>query len=98
MTGETYKMRTIGEVVSTLAKLPPERATVMLDELREALTLAATMQGVLQELGLTFDLVQEFVWIDDDLENKQIAVSVEVEGETVEQLVLNLKPEGAAHA
>lgn len=95
MTGKKYEITTIGQLVTVLSTLPPERAVVMLDELREALTIAATMQGVLTALGLDYDIVQTFTWIDDDKGEKTMTVSVHDEDE-VEQFTLDLTTGRAA--
>lgn len=89
MTGKTYKITTIGELVTALSTLPPDRADVLLNELREAVTIAATMQGVLTALGLEYDVVQTFTWIDDDKGGQEVRVSVHDEDE-VEQFTLDL--------
>lgn len=91
MTATTHTMRTVGDIVRVLATIEPERASVMLRELQEALVLAATMRGLLTDLGLDFNCGDEFVWTDDDLGEKRIQVQLLVDDEAVEQFTLDLK-------
>nr|WP_314430008.1 hypothetical protein [uncultured Brevundimonas sp.] len=88
MSGQTYEILTLSDIVQVYAMLPAERGELMLGEIADAVRMMAPLVGIA-------DLTGPLRWVDDDKGQGTVKFVSGSEGASLGSVTVALK-EGAA--